>query len=259
MLQLRLRILCKIVLTLLLTTGPAVSVRAQSFQLEPITLDISANSASSNSDLELQVAYTPLAIPPRLARSPGSTPNAVRTIQGRPQPSIIIGLIDPGAEASFGVDGLLTSTIARYQFNFDDRETREALRSSDPDLFRDLVEGGHVDPPDNQLVTALQTELARMKCYRSGIDGQWGGGSRGSVNRYFKALDNGTNWSERDPSNTLFRAILINGDATCQVAAASSPSTARTRRQNTSQPATTPQPSTPRPSNAPRAPLGVFR
>lgn len=215
------------------------------FSLEPITFDIDDQIADeAEDDIILVSAYAPQALPPRISRFNTASREARPTIAGRPNPSIVLGKIEPGAEESFGVEGLLQDTVAAFGFAFDDLAAREALRTSNPELFRDLIQGGHIDPPGEQLARVLQQELARMNCYRSSIDGVWGGGSRSSVTSYFQTLDNGNRAPGSAPSNELFRSIVLNGDVTCKVATV--------QRQAT--PAVTnnrPQPITPAPQAAP--------
>lgn len=247
------RVLGNVALAALLAAGSARPLLAESFALEPITLDVQSDSG----DLVLVAAYSAETSSPQLVSyGGGAARTALRTPDGRLQPSIILGLIAPGQEEDFGIEGLLQDTIEANGFGYQDLEARDALRISDPDLFRKLVEGGHIDPPEDQLKFALQEELKRMNCYRSRIDGDWGRGSRRSVANYFAALDNGSSWPPNDPpSNDLFRAILINGDATCQVAAAAAP----TSRTTTTRPAA-PTPQAPAPATSTNAlPRGVFR
>lgn len=246
-------------------TAPVATAQAQSFELEPITLDISSEDTSDTEEFVLVDAYSPDNSAPLLGKTGSLDRSAVRATQGRPLPSVILGYVPPGEEITFGIETLLQDTITSHVFRYDDREAREALRSSNPELFRQLVSEGHIDPPADQLVTALQTELARMNCYRSSIDGVWGGGSRRSVAGYFEALDNGQSWNERNPSNKLFQSILINGDATCEVTAAARPVSTSSRRQNSAptpraaQPAARPAAPAPANSNSIGTIRGVFR
>ncbi|CUH75057.1 hypothetical protein TRM7557_00202 [Tritonibacter multivorans] len=208
-------------------SAPQVEPDFQPFTLEPITFDV---DGTAQEDLVLVAAYEAPAGAPVLVNFGSRSQEAQRTAAGRPAPSIILGRIAPGEEADFGVDALLQDTLDAFIFAYNDVAAREALRSSNPDMFRRLIEGGHIDPPEGQTARALQTELARMNCYRSSIDGLWGGGSRRSVTSYFDTLGNGSSWSDPAPSNALFRSILINGDVTCRVAAAPAPrSTTRTQ------------------------------
>lgn len=247
------RILGRLFMATALASAAALPLRAQSFALEPITLDVAPVQSANGEELVLVAAYVPETASPRLIPYGGGSRSALRTSQDRPQPSIILGLIAPGEEDDFGIETLLQDTIAAHAFGYQDLAAREALRISDPDLFGKLVAGGHADPPEDRLTFALQEELARMNCYRSRIDGDFGRGSRRSVASYFKTLDNGSSWPDQTPpSNDLFRSILINGDVTCQVAAAAPQPTTRA-------PAPPAPPSTGNSGGRTALPRGVFR
>jgi hypothetical protein len=250
------RILGQFTLAVVLAATVACPLRAESFALEPITLDIAPTQTSDSEDLVLVAAYVPDTSSPLLISYGETARSALRTSLDRPQPSIILGLIAPGEEDDFGIEGLLQDTVAAHAFGYQDLDSREALRTSDPDLFRKLVDGGHIDPPEDRLKFALQEELARMNCYRSRIDGDFGRGSRRSVASYFKTLDNGSSWPDQNPpTNELFRSILINGDVTCQVtAAAPAP-----RRSTAPAPAPRNAPANGNSSGSTALPRGVFR
>ncbi len=190
----------------------AGTVAAQSFEIQPIGIDISDDPSGGL----VLAAFDPSDAAPLITGlGGGATVLQASVVTGNlPQPSIILGRIAPGQEASFGIETLLPETVAQFAFSLDDLEARAALRESDPELFRQLVEEGHVDPETSQLNRTLQIELARMNCYRSGIDGAWGPGSRRSVSSYFDQLDE-VSWPDQAPTPDLFRALLINGDVAC--------------------------------------------
>ena len=131
-----------------------------------------------------------------------------------PKPSVIIGLIEAGKESLFDLNRLLPATVEKFKFALDDLAAREFLRNSNPDLFRRLIQEGHLDPIENQLSWVLQTELKRMQCYTSRIDGSWGPGSRRAVGAYFAQLSDIT-WPDQSPTIALFRSVLIIGDVDC--------------------------------------------
>ncbi|WP_188476451.1 hypothetical protein [Primorskyibacter flagellatus] len=225
---------------------------AQNLVIEPILMDVDAAGPVAAEPV-LFAAYEAPAAAPRLG---GATLQraALKVAPGRPQPSIIVGLIDPGAEEDFGVETLLPATVDQFGFAFDDLVKRAAMRAEDPEMFRKLVEGGHLDPPVGEEARALQTEMARMSCYRMGIDGQWGPGSRRSVDSYFETLDNGLTRTEEDATPELFRTVLLNGDVDCPVPVAASPAP-RASSSTSSRPAatSTARQSTPRAAPAPAA------
>ncbi|MGJ8603732.1 MAG: hypothetical protein ACSHXH_06350 [Marivita sp.] len=245
---------------------------AQGLEIEPIVFD---PAPGSDSDVILAALPTTDAAPV-LRDGSGTTRVAALAGSGLPQPSLILGMIAAGEEEAFGIERLLPATVQEIAFPLDDLTARKALRDRNPDLFRQLVEEGHVDPAPDQLNRVLQVELQRMNCYRSGIDGAWGPGSRGSVASYFEELET-VSWPDQEPSNPLFRAILINGDVECPtpVVAAPAPratpapaqttrSTSTTPRATTAAPTRRAQPA-PQPAPQPQQPRlsiggsGVFR
>lgn len=227
---------------LLLSAGHGFAV-AQSLDIQPIHLDVDLDTPSDSGEVLLVAAYEPETGSPVLDRTLSGRA-AVITDAGLPAPSIIVGLIEAGKEDDFGIETLLPATLEASRFAYDDLEAREALRVSDPELFRKLVEGGYIDPPEDQLGRALQTELKRFGCYTSSIDGIWGGGSRRAVGRYAAALDDPGTEVGQEPTPQLFRTILLKGDVECrQAAAAPASSSTGTRRNNTTttRPAATPR------------------
>lgn len=251
------------------TVALPVGVTAQGLEIEPIIFD-----PAPGDDNEVVLAALPVTDgAPVLRDTAGATRVAALADTGLPQPSLILGLIAAGEEETFGIERLLPATVEEIAFAPDDLTARAALRESDPDLFRQLVEEGHIDPAPDQLNTVLQVELQRMNCYRSGIDGAWGPGSRRSVASYFDELDT-VSWPDQEPSTALFRAILINGDVECPTpvaapAARATSTPARTtaapvRRTTTPAPARRVQPA-PQPAPKPQQPRlsiggsGVFR
>ena len=157
-----------------------------------------------------------------------------------PRPSIIIGR-ETVQEAAFDTAAAPTGPVSGASLDYEDVEARRKLREDDPALFASLVETGAFDPPAATLVVALQTELQRMNCYTSRIDGQWGPGSRRSVVRYYEQL--GAAAPSQDPDMATFRQIMLRDDVTCPVVAA-----APARRTTTR---STPRRATPQRSTAP--------
>ena len=228
---------------------------AQDVTFEPILLDLVVSDDGTTQNEVLVIAYQPSSATPRIGEASVDR-FAIRAPEGRPQPSIILGAIEPGEEVAFGIDFVLPATVERFQFDYDDIEAREALRARNPNLFRRLVEGGYIDPPStgDTLVRALQSEFRRMNCYTSTIDGVWGNGSRRAILSYFQLLRNVGPWPNDQPSNELFRAILINGDVECAVAAAAEPRPATTQRATAPARTTTTTNTTRAPAAQPAAP-----
>lgn len=251
-------------------TGAALG---QSFGAEPIAFDLGDDTDAGSPFLI--AAYQPPADAAPTFAGPGVGQGAVAVAAGLPTPSIILGRVEPGREADFGIETLLPETVAQMAFAFDDVETRVAMRGDDPEMFRMLVEQGHIDPPADRLNAALQTELQRMNCYRSGVDGLWGRGSARSVGEYFGEREDGTEWPDQQPSVELFRTIITYPDVRCETPVAAAPqpratttrttttrtTTTTTRRTTTPAPAPAPRPAAP--ANKPKITggggIGVFR
>lgn len=194
---------------------------------------------------------------------PASQIAAIPVRAGYPDPSIIVGIlqIEPepteaavvvGETEAEGLEGL-------GEITYDNLEARVALRESDPDLFGTLVESGAFDPPQAELALAIQTELKRMDCYTSLLDGDFGPGSRRAVTSYYDERDLGVPPST-DPTAELFRLIIAAEDVTCPpppapVAAAPSRSTSSSTSSSSTRTTTTtraaPAPSRPAPTPAP--------
>lgn len=196
-----------------------------------------------------------------LAALPATGREARPVRPGLPQPSIIIGLIGGVTQASLTQPDAPATPDLRY----DDVAGRAALRAQSPDLFATLVASGALDPPEGQLAAAIQTELQRMGCYRSGIDGVWGTGSRAAVERYFdqrpEARGEGV-----EPTAGLFRQIIAAEDVTCPApaTAAASPRAPSPQTRTTTAPAAprVTQPARPQPAQPtlqPRLSTGIFR
>lgn len=223
---------------------------AEGLDIKPIALEILSDNSSGTELFIVAVAAPSSAAPVIegiLVASANRMPAAVRTSNDLPQPSVILGFISPGQESLFGLSRLLLSTVASVIFSLDDFAAREALRASDPVMFKRLIEEGHVDPDPFQLNRILQIELKRMNCYRSGVDGEWGRGSRRSVVEYFGQLRD-VAWEDPSPSAELFRALLLNGNVTC---------TAPVRVKRTQSPSSTRSTSVPKATAKPALSLGL--
>jgi hypothetical protein len=136
---------------------------------------------------------------------------------GLPAPSILVGFVteesDLALEPEIIAPAIVDAPIAGLGLSYDDLDARNEMRTADPDIFASLVESGAFDPPDTELARAIQTELARMNCYRSTIDGLWGPGSRRSVAGYYEQVGGTT--PSQDPDVRIFRAIITSEDVRC--------------------------------------------
>ena len=197
-----------------------VSAASADVSVVPVALQ-TASAAPSGAGAGEVVIFAP---------TPQSQQAALPTAAGLPEPSIIVGIIEDVTLASFSPAEPL-GEVTSNEISYDNLDARRALREQDAALFGSLVASGAFDPPAPLLPAALQTELARMGCYRSGIDGKWGGGSRSSVSRYFDEID-GVEAVSLDPTVELFRQIVLQDDITCAapVAAAVTPRATTTRK-----------------------------
>lgn len=184
-----------------------------------------------------------------------AAPAALPTEAGLPEPYLIFGEIRP-TNASFNPTD--TGEIAGNVLDTSSFETRNQIRNDTPDVYAQLVASGAFDPEDGSasgVARAIQTELARMNCYTSTIDGIWGGGSRNSVSAYFQQI--GETPSGLEPTLDLFRRIILNDDVSCpavqQAAQPNRAATGTTTRTNTPAPAAR----TPAPAQAPAASGGI--
>lgn len=150
---------------------------------------------------------------------------------GLPEPSIIVGII--AGQNNFDTVDPNPPDILASEISYDDLEARRAFRDQNPALFESLVVSGAFDPATPELAIALQTELARMNCYRSRIDGDWGNISRQAVDRYF-ARANGTAVS-RDANAELFRQVILQDGIRCPTPVVAQPSRATTRSPSSGQ------------------------
>lgn len=167
----------------------------------------SGQSASAGGATNAVQIFTPV---PRQA-----APAALPTGAGLPEPYLIFGEIR-ATNASF--DPTETGEVQGNALDTSSFETRNQIRNDSPDLYADLVAGGAFDPEDGStrgLARAIQTELARMNCYTSTIDGIWGNGSRRSVTAYFDQISEAATGLE--PTLDLFRKVILNDDVSCPV------------------------------------------
>ena len=185
------------------------------------------------------------------------------TPPGMPDPSVIVGDLPEDAPEPAPVQPEVAAVIEGQAMD-SGFEERERLRTDDAALFTSLLESGAFDPPPQEQVAAIQSELARMGCYAGGIDGEWGPGSRAAVQRYVAAGGGSVPSDEPDPA--LFRALAARPDVRCpppaprptvaatpQTRTAPAPAAATPRR---TAPATTAAP-TPQRQPAPPAPAAT--
>jgi hypothetical protein len=148
----------------------------------------------------------------------GGAQPAAGPLAGRPRPSIIVGLILQEPSESDGRIGETVpdgedEAVAATPLDLSDREARLAFRAENQALFETLVRQGQLDPADGDFETAIQIELAASNCYRAGIDGIWGAGSRGAVTAYFEEL--GQPAPSVEATAEVLRAVLIGGPVAC--------------------------------------------
>ncbi|WP_179381043.1 hypothetical protein [Jannaschia marina] len=222
--------------------GPLTEARAAP-AAEPIVIGTlgAARPATGGVSIGAAPATVPRATPVGLrigaAPLPARLPAAEATPEGLPRPSIIVGVIRTPEEEDAAVD--LDETLGAG--SADTYEMRERLRASDPEGYAELVASGAFDPLPGDLPTVLQQVLQRMGCYRLGVDGDWGNGSRASVDRYYATRGDAA--PTREATDELFRDVILREDVVCPAPAPAAVRSA-TPRQTTTRRATTPARST---------------
>ncbi len=191
---------------------------------------------------------------------------------GLPRPAIIVGYPEEVVEAAFEVasddDG---GAVGGSEISYENVALRREFAENNRELYLSLVESGAFDPPASQMAVALQTEMKRMNCYTARIDGDWGRGSRASVDRYYAEI--GGSAPSQDPTLEIWRQLMLKDDVRCPdpVVAAPAPRRSNTQsapRRTTTQAAPRRQ-AAPAPAPAPASPprrtisqssgTGVFR
>ena len=222
------------VISIVSSTVAPVAAVAQPVQTAPTLVSISPPAAAPQAQGGSRTAGSVVTFAAPTAAQLAAIPAAA----GLPEPSIIVGIIE---NASLEFDQVAPpADVTSSEVSYDNLEARRNLRDTSPDLFETLVSSGAFDPPEPLLATALQTELARMRCYTSAIDGIWGRGSRSSVERYFAEIP-GVSAVSLEPEIPLFRQIIRQDDIVCAAPAAATASrpAATTTRRTTSSPTRT--------------------
>ena len=187
-----------------------------------------------------------------LTAAPART-NTARPVPGAgglPQPSVILG--EAATLASLDTSAPTPALPPAQLLDYTDVTARAAVKTADPAEYDRLILAGSYDPPPEQLAIAVQTELKRMGCYRGGIDGQWGPGSRRAVQLYFDTLKATT--TTQEPTVEVFHALLQKDEVACPAPVAA-PAPAATTTRNTTRNTTQAAPTTRRPAaEAPAAP-----
>ncbi len=223
-------------------TSPVQPVVIQSAAvLSPIVATVSPilTGAEVEGEALVVLAATPVTAAP-------ARPRAVPGAGGLPQPSVILG--ETATLAS------LAAPAPAQQLDYTDIAARTASRAADPAAHEQLILTGAYDPPPEQLAVAVQTELARMNCYTSTIDGAWGNGSRRALQLYFDTLEIAA--PSQDPTVEIFRQLLQKDDVACPAVAAPAPAAAapRTTQQQTAPTQAAPRQAAPAPQPAAPAP-----
>ncbi|MEL6640527.1 MAG: hypothetical protein AAFP98_04310 [Pseudomonadota bacterium] len=227
--------------------------------VRPIAPTLAAGGSPAPSDVT--VIARPLSAPIGLP-TPGQ--------DGLPTPSILVGFV---VDALPDAPEVPEEPVAGAVFGADDVAAREALREQDAALFGGLVETGAFDPPEADVVRALQIELARINCYTAGIDGAWGPGSQRALAAFYEERGSAPPGTEPDLEN--FRAVIAASGVRCpdpaprptpqpvaqtRAAVQPAPAAAPARTQPAPAPAPAPAaPSTPRRSINQTGGSGIFR
>jgi hypothetical protein len=154
---------------------------------------------------------------------------------GLPTPSVILG----ESPTLVALETPAPDVPPAQLLDYTDITARAAVKTSDPAEYDRLILAGSYDPPPDQLPVAVQTELKRMGCYRGGIDGQWGPGSRRALQLYFDTLKAAT--TTQEPTVEVFHALLQKDDVACPAPVVAEAAPAATTRNTTRTRTTTTQ------------------
>jgi hypothetical protein len=223
--------------------SPVQPVAIEAAVLSPITAAISPILAGTEVQGEELVVLA--AAPVTAAPTPGRALPVPRA-GGLPQPSVILG--ETATLAS------LATPTPDQLLDYTDIAARQALKASDAAEYERLILTGAYDPPPEQLAAAVQTELARMNCYTTTIDGDWGNGSRRALQRYFDVLEIAA--PSQDPTIDIFRQLLKQDDVECPEVAAPAPQPAAAAPRTTQRQAA-PAPAQAAPAPQPAAPAAT--
>lgn len=188
---------------------PAASQTVQGVALVPVRQIAQAESSEVLAGLGATTAIIQFDPPDfRIDEAPDDILMARVTADGLPEPSIVVGYVQPGMRISLGLGPAIDVV-------WSDREGIGAVRDENPGNFQEIVLSGAFDPPsEDDLVRQLQRELNAMECYLGPIDGIWGRGSTGGVTNFFRKV--GVEPPETlEPRVELYRQILILGPVTC--------------------------------------------
>lgn len=161
------------------------------------------------------------AIPARAARAPSVADTPIARI-GAMQPPVVLASVAPARNLT--------------------PQRRDVSRIIGTD-----VTDTHLAPDD--LPRAVQTELARLGCYTAGIDGIWGGGSRGALQEYISR--SGAELTGLEPTVEVWRDVKAAEGTICPAPAVAARPAPTPRTDTTpSRPAPRAQPA-PAPRSAP--------
>jgi hypothetical protein len=136
------------------------------------------------------------------ARGGGFADPSAAEAAGLPRPYIVLGRTPTLLEA-----------VAPPVTDWRDSAARAQQKLADPAAYATLVAAGGFDPPEAELAVALQTVLSEQECYRGGIDGQFGGGSRAALTRYFETA--GLDGVGQDATIAVWRQVIAGPVVVC--------------------------------------------
>ena len=177
--------------------------------LQPVANDViiistaqSMRNAPRITAQEVAARPADLPAPQTAALVDGMQDRSVQPLRpGLPQPSIIVGeQAIPRPQIQSGPLGV-------------DAAERAGIRRDNPGIYAQMLAEGAFDPDPEQVAAAIQTELARMECYASAIDGVWGRGSVAAVQRYFAKA--GGQAATANAELALYRQIIGRDDIRC--------------------------------------------
>jgi hypothetical protein len=174
------------------------------------TVIASAQTASPTVDVTAPAGSSVASIPETdVTLMPQETPN------GAEAPPIRLAALSWETRGIIGINAITVDRL-RVEGNAitpDSEENRSLLAAIDPKLLQDQSDTEALDP--TQLATLAQTELRRLGCYKLGIDGDWGNGSRTALTSYFLAKR--TVPDSLEPTEALVRQLSRDTNVVCAV------------------------------------------
>ncbi len=188
-------------------TGQTVSATGSEGTVAPSSTQLALASTNS-AEASVQALTAGEALASRISEDERNAIRATETIR--------LASLDSNALRSLSAVSRELDAILGREILPDSDENRTLLEAIDPDLVRELDPNAPQAPElsGKELASAVQTELARLGCYRLRIDGDWGKGSRTAAGRYF--LNKKIVPDDLEPSVALLRQLRTESQVQCK-------------------------------------------